>query len=142
MLKLRMVLLVIVMLFGAVYYVLIIVAPKQAVASTYEAVAGQSMEGVKDEGYLGTLLGETRQIGVFGLTATFLTAFILFAAFRKTQKWAWWAILISLLFSMGFSVIRHFVIGDMLTAVMALGGMVVGLVGVMLPIKNFFGKKS
>ena len=142
MLKVSVVILSIVLLYGVVYETLIVVAPKQAVASTYSAVAGGSIEVVKDEGYLDTLTGETRQIGVVGLSSSLLTAFILFAAYRKAQKWAWWAILIGILPRLGFTVMRHIVIGDMMTAYLVLGALVVFLVGILLPVKAFFTNKA
>ena len=142
MLKVSIVILTVGLVYGVVYSVLNTFAPDLTVATTYEAVSGESFETLKDVGYRKTLTGETRQIGIMGFTAMILTGFILYTAYRKAERWAWWALFSSSLLFYVYSLLRHLIIGDMLNAMMILAGMVVALVGMLLPLKIFFGKKE
>jgi len=142
MLKVATIILLIVLIYGAFYSVLNTFAPGLTVATTFEAVTGKSFDSIQDTGYLETLLGETSQIGIFGIAMTIGSAFILFFAFRKAEKWAWWAMLLTSLITWGYTLVRHIVIGDMQNVYMILVGLLVALTGIMLPIKDFFGKKE
>jgi hypothetical protein len=61
--------------------------------------------------------------------------FIVFTGVQKGQKWSWWCSLIVGLIVWGYGVYIQTSEGDWLN-------MILLLVGVLLPIRSFFGKKT
>jgi hypothetical protein len=79
---------------------------------------------------------------VNGIVAAIAALFILFAGFRKQQKWAWWAILILGAIALGFGTVLNIIIGNMFDFSIFLVALVVLMVALFLPIKRFFAKAA
>ena len=66
-----------------------IIVPKATMGSALKAATGKTPEDAQDDGYLNALKFGQRNSGLFGLVTSISGFFILFAAFRKAQKWTW-----------------------------------------------------
>jgi hypothetical protein len=135
MLKVGTTILLIGLLFGALYSVVVIVSP-QTVATRINAVPEMQNPVVQKAYY-----DEARHLGAFALAATIGALFILFSGFKKGQKWAWWAILCIGVFGWCYGLVRFIVIGDTKSLIGHAIGTVLWLIGLLLPIGAFFGGK-
>jgi hypothetical protein len=129
------------MLFALLYSLVIIISPQTIVGSTLKA-RGTSLESVQDRGAAGTIIVETRHMGVFGLTTTIAMLFILFTGFKKGQKWAWWAFFIVGTIAWGFGLVTQIIEKDMPNLIGQLIGIVLLYLGLLIPLKEFFPKKA
>ena len=77
--------------FAGVYALMTIALPEMVEGLTFEAVTGQSLGEVEDMGFRRAYRIISRHEGLFALTTVLPTFFILFAGFRRAQRWAWWA---------------------------------------------------
>ena len=142
MLKVAVVILVIMLAYGGVYALMSIIVPKATMGSTFKARTGKALDSVQDADYLGVLVGIHRQLGLYALTTTISGFFVLFAAFRKAQKWAWWCFLVVGGIAWLWGMISAIVIGDKVNMPLQIIGMVIFLVGILIPIKVFFAKEA
>jgi hypothetical protein len=142
MLKVATVILLIMLVFGGVYSLMLVFAPKMILSSGFEAETGEKLENIQNASYLKVMVGELKHMGTLGLTVAISSIFILFAAFRKAEKWAWWALLVTGVLAWGYGLIDNIITGDMFNSLLHLIGIVIFLVGLLLPVKAFFGKKA
>jgi hypothetical protein len=142
MLKTATTFLLIGLLFGTVYTLVIIVSPQTVANSTLEARAETKLENIQDPGAAETIIAYARHMGVFGLTTNIAMFFVLFLGFKKTQKWAWWAFLFVGGIAWIYGLVQQISEGDMMNLVGHLIGIVLWLIGILLPIKVFFPKKA
>ena len=142
MLKVSTVILLIMLVFGGVYSLMLIFTPKMILSSGFEAETGEQLEDIQNANYLKVMVSEMMNMGVLGLSAVISAIFILFAAFRKAEKWAWWALLVTGVLAWGYGSIYNIITGDMLNSLLHLIGIVIFLVGLLLPVKAFFAKKA
>jgi hypothetical protein len=130
------------MLFAALYSLAIIVSPQTFANSTLEARAETKLENIQDRGAAETLIVETRHMGVFALTTSIAMFFVLFTGFKKGQKWAWWAFLFVGGIAWLYGLVMQIGEGDMMNLVGHVIGTALWLIGILLPIKAFFPKKA
>jgi hypothetical protein len=127
--------------FAALYSIAVFAVPAFFAAEGFEAVTGTSLDSI-DGGYVLVLLSAERHVGAFAIAATASGFFFLFGAFRKGERWSWWALLILGLVSWGWGLVDNLLMGSTLNAILHAVGTVVFLVGLLLPIGMFFGKKG
>ncbi len=129
-------------LFAALYSLLIVVSPQTVANSTLKARADTSLENIQDQGAGEAILVYARHMGVFGFCISIAMFFVLFAGFKKGQKWAWWAFLIvagiAWLYGLGTQIGE----GDKMNLMGHVIGTGLWLIGILLPIKAFFPKKA
>jgi hypothetical protein len=142
MLKTATTFLLIGLLFGTVYTLVVIVSPQTVANSTLKAKADMSLENIQDKGTAETILTYARHMGVFGLTTNIAMFFVLFMGFKKVQKWAWWAFLFVGGIAWIFGLVEQILEGDMMNLIGHAIGIVLWLIGILLPIKVFFPKKA
>ena len=142
MLKVSVVILTVMLAFSAVYSVLTIVTPAFVVGESYKAVTGKSIDSIQDADYVRVLLGTGRHLGAFALASTLAGVFFLYGAFRHAEAWSWWAVLVVGVISWGWGLVNNFIMGATMNAVMHAAGSLVYLIGLVLPIGSFFGKKT
>ena len=142
MLKVATILLVIMLVFAALYSLLVTFAPRIIAGSTMEARAGKTLEEVSDQDCTDALIVQTRHLGVMAVGAVIAMFFIVFTGFRKGEKWAWWCCLFAGLVIWGYGVYIQVSEADMLNMALHLVGIVLLLLGVLLPIRTFFAKKA
>lgn len=141
MLKVGTILLVIGLIFSTIYGILLVFTPATISASTVE-VRGGSFEAAKDTPVGQAFIIQTRHLGVEVILISIAMFFVLFAGFNKGALWAWWAFLISGGIGWVFSVIIQILETDMLNMTLSIIGLVLLLLALFLPIKEFFGKKA
>jgi uncharacterized membrane protein HdeD (DUF308 family) len=142
MLKTASAILLIGLLFGTVYALVLIVSPQTIANSTLEARTDMKLESVQDQGAAETIIVQTRHLGIFALTTNIAMFFVLFMGFKKVQKWAWWAFLFTGGIAWIYGLIMQIGEGDMMNLIGHVIGIVLWLIGILLPIKVFFPKKA
>ena len=142
MLKIGVILLSVMLAFAAAYSFMGIFAARLIVGSNFEAISGETLNSISDEGYESALLNTQRYLGAFALATTTAGCFILFASFRKAVKWAWWAILLVGGIAWGWGLISTLLIGDTLNSILQCVGTGLFLLGMLLPVKEFFAESE
>jgi hypothetical protein len=137
MLKTALTILLIVVVFGAVYCLVLIVSP--------QTVSGHSLkanEELQNPAFANALYDVVRHMGALGLAANIAAFFILINGFKKGEKWAWWGFFCTGIVGWVYGVTRFIINGDTKNLVGNLIGFVLFLIGVLLPLKVFFPKKA
>ncbi len=142
MLKVATIILIIVLAYAGVYGIMLIFSPNVVIKSSFEAATGEKLEDIQNADYLKIMLDEMRHLGIFTLTIVISAFFFLFVGFRKAEKWAWWAMLVVGVIAWGYGLIMNLVTGDMFNTLLHLIGIVIFLVGLLIPVKIFFAKKA
>ena len=142
MLKVAVVILVVMLAYAGIYSLMSIIAPKVMMESSLKAVAGKTVDDAQDDGYLRYLVVNHINAGLFALTTTIAGFFVLFAGFQKAQKWAWWSFLVVAGIAWLGGLVITITTGDNLNMILRLIGAVIFLVGLLIPIKAFFGGKA
>ncbi len=140
--KVAVIILFFMLVYAGVYSLMSIFTPEIVMESSFQAVTGESIQNIGDEKYLEAFLSSGRSGGLFALTTVIAGFFILFAAFRKTEKWSWWAFLVVAFFAWAWGTVNGALVNARVYFLMNLGGMVIFLAGVLLPVRAFFSKKS
>ena len=136
MLKTASIVLLIGLLFAALYGAVLLVSPQTVVGSRLKASA-EWQNPVVTKGYI----DEARHLGALALASAIGALFILFAGFKKGQKWAWWALLSMGIFGWCYGLVRHIIGGDVKNLIGHIIGAALFLIGILLPISVFFSKK-
>lgn len=142
MLKIAVVILVVMLAYAGVYSLMCIVAPKAVLKNTVQASTEKTLDDAQNDGYLKALTVIMRNLGALALAGIIAELFILLTAFRKAQKWAWVALLIACSVGWLSGLIINIAIGDKTNMILHLIGIVVFLVGLLLPVKEFFAKPA
>ena len=142
MLKTASAIVLIALLFGTAYTLVIIFSPETVANSTLEARAGTRLENIQEKGVAGTVVTYARHMGIFGLTTNIAMFFVLFAGFKKAQKWAWWAFFLAGGIAWIFGLVTQIAEGDRMNIIGHVIGIVLWLLGILMPLKAFFGKKA
>jgi hypothetical protein len=139
MLKVGVIILVIMLAYATVYSLISVIVPKVMMKGSVSAATGKTLEDAESAGYLKIMTIAHRNLGLFALATTMSGFFVLFGAFKKAQQWSWWCFLVVGCIAWLGNVIIAIVIGDNVNMIMSLIGLVVYLVGLLLPVKAFFG---
>ena len=142
MVKVSMIILAVLLALLASHGILVLVAPAMVLEGDFQAMTGKSYQGVLEPDAVRVSLVHIRHMEVNGITATIAVFFILFAGFRKEQKWAWWAMLIVGSVALGFGTVLNLIIGNIFDFTIFLVGLVVYMVALFLPIKRFFAARA
>ena len=141
MLKAGTILLTICLVFSVVYGLLLAVSPGTIASSTLE-VRGETFEAAKETGTGQAFIVTVRHLGVFAICISIALFFVLFAAFNKGAKWAWWAFLLVGGIAWIYGLIVQIMEGDVLNMILHIIGIVIMAFGLLLPVKEFFAKKA
>ena len=142
MLRVSVIILIVMLAYAGIYSLMNSIAPKVIMGNSFKAITGKTFDSVTDVGYLKTLSISHRYMGVYALVTVILGFFILFAAFRKAQTWAWWSMLIGGGIMWLWGLINTIAIVDVVNLIGHIIGIVLLLVGVLLPVKVFFAKAA
>lgn len=142
MLKAGTIVLLVLFILAAAYSILDIVVPTFTLEGDFQAVTGKSFEGVVEPGPLFISVLYLRHLAVTSLATSIAAIFILLAGFAKAQRWAWWALLVTGGIVVGFATVVNFVISNWFDFTTHLVALVWLLVGLLIPVKVFFGKKA
>lgn len=142
MLKAGTIVLLVLFILTAAYSILDIVAPSITLEGDFQAVTGGSYEGVLESGPLFISMLYLRHMGVASFAVSIAAVFILLGGFRKAERWAWWALLVTGAIVVGFATVVNFTIAnwfDFTTHVVVLAWLFAGL---LIPVKVFFARKT
>lgn len=143
MLKVGVILLIIMLAFAGVYSLMSIFASGMMAGSVYKAMSsGKAFDSIQDGFAVMALKGIQRSQGAYALTTVISGFFVLFAGFKKAQKWAWWAFLFVGGIAWLWGLINGIAIMDKLNIILSAIGTVIFLVGLFLPYNVFFAKKA
>lgn len=142
MLKVAVIILIVMLAYSGIYSLMSIFAPTVIIKGALTAITGKTLDNARDDGYLKALKGGQRNHGLYALTTTIAGFFVLFAGFRKAQQWAWWSFLVVGGIAWLWGLVCSIVIVDTVNIIFMIIGMVIFLVGLLIPIKAFFGKKE
>ena len=130
------------LLFAGVYALATVVFPEVIEGLTFRAVTGESIGALEDPGLRRAYRIISRHEGLFALTTVIPVFFILFTGFRKAERWAWWAILITGLCAWGYGIGDSLSHGGYVNFSLHVFGMILLLLGLLLPLRTFFPGKS
>jgi hypothetical protein len=134
MLKTASTILLIAVVFGAIYSLVLMVSPQTVSTLTDEEL--QSPACIK------RVFEVVRHMGALGLAANIAAFFILYNGFKKGLKWGWWGFLLTGIVGWGYGLVRFIINGDTKNLIGNLVGVVLLLAGILLPLKVFFPKKT
>jgi hypothetical protein len=134
MLKTATTILLIGVLFGALYSVAVVFSP--------QTVAQSTLKTIQDRGAAEAFIGQTRHLGIFALATNIALLFILFAGFKKGQRWAWWAFLFVGGLAWIFGLVSEILEKHTMNTIGHSIGTLLWLVGLLLAVKVFFPKKA
>jgi hypothetical protein len=140
MVKVSTVIIAVLLALSSAYSIAVLIAPAMVLEGDFRAMTGGSYQGVLEPDAVRVSLVHIRHMEVFAISAVISAFFILFAGFRKGQRWAWWAMLILGAIAWGYGTVLNLVIGNMFDFATFLVGLVVHMVALFLPIKAFFVK--
>ena len=141
MLKVGTILLAICLIFSTVYGLMLVVSPGTLAGGTLEAL-GETFEAVKETGAGQAFVVSLRHLGVFAICISIALFFVLFSAFNKGAKWAWWAFLLAGGIAWVYGLILQIMEADTLNMILHIIGIVIMAFGLLLPVKEFFAKKA
>ena len=142
MVKIATIIFIIMLVYAGAYSISGLIMPQIFVNSTYEIITGEALADVQNEGHVDAYLGMSRSSNLFALCTVIAGFFVLFGAFRKKEKWAWWSFLIVGGTAWVWGLVNGIFLGASLYLIMQLIGMILFLAGILIPIKTFFGKKT
>ncbi len=142
MIKAGTIVLLVLFILTAGYSVVDIVAPQFTLEGDFQAVVGSSFEGTLEAGPRFISMLYLRHMGVASLAISTAAIFILLAAFRKAQPWAWWALLVTGGMVLGFGTVVNVVIANWFDFATHLAALVWLLAGLLIPVKAFFARKA
>lgn len=142
MLKAGTIVLLVLFIIAGAYSLVDVFAPHITLEGDAQAVTGGSIEDAFAEGPLFIAKLYLRHMGVASLAVAVASIFILLEGFAREQRWAWWALLLVGLIVVGFTVVVNAVIANWFDFATHLVILVWLFVGLLLPVKVFFGKKA
>ena len=137
MVRVSTVILFVLFVLAAGYSIMAIVAPAIVLEADFQAITRKSYEEILPPEALRVSVSHIRHMEVFAVTTIVAGFFILFAGFRKAERWAWWAMLVIGVIAWGYGAVINVLNGNTLDSVVFLVGSVVFLVALFLPIKKF-----
>ena len=140
MLKISVLILTVMLIYGGAYSVISIIRPELVVEGAVEGATSKTLTDAENDGYLKAFLILSRDSGLFGLATITCGFFILFSGFRKGRKWAWFAFLIAGAIGWLGAMVLSISIGDELNIIIRALGTTISALGLFVPLSRFFGK--
>ena len=137
MLKTASTILLIVVVFGAIYCLVVIVSPQTV--SGHSLMAGGELQ---NPAVSKAIYDVVRHLGALGLASNIAAFFILIYGFKKGLKWGWWGFFLTGFVGWSYGLVRFIINGDTKNLIGQLIGIILFLIGVLLPLKVFFPKKT
>ncbi len=128
--------------FSGIYGLLITFNPQMIADKTLMARADKGLAEIGEPGLADTVVAQTRHMGVFAICITIAMFFVLFQGFRKTEKWAWWAFFLVGGIAYIYGLVVQVIEKDMFNLILHIIGTGLIAIGLLLPLKAFFGKKA
>jgi hypothetical protein len=123
---------------SAGYEIAIFAVPTMMLEGDFQAIAGNSYKQILQPEAIRVFISHTRHMMVIGITQKVAAFFILFAGFRKAERWAWWAMLVVGGITYVYGVVINILNGNTFDSAVHLGALAVLVVALLLPVKRFF----
>jgi hypothetical protein len=141
--KISFVILLIMLILALVYGLITVFRPEVIVARSFEGFTGKPPWPYYDPvvgvgGYMVTL---ERMAGGLGLALTLGALIVLFTAYRKVEKWAWYYMLVVGVIGWVNNLIANVAFKNPTTTTIIIVGLVLIIIGLLIPVKDFFCKK-
>jgi hypothetical protein len=136
------VILLIMMIIGLIYGLTGFIKPELLVARSFQLYTGQSYstylaESPKLANYI--LILERMAAGL-GLVVVLGALFVLLISFKKGLKWAWFYVLVCGVLAWGNNLFANAMLNNPLLIIVNIIGIVLIVIGLIIPAKDFFGK--
>ena len=142
MVKVSTVILFILFVLAAGYSIVLIIVPTIVLEGDFQAITGKSYKEFLPPEAVRVSVSHIRHMLVFDITTKVAAFFILFAGFRKAERWAWWAMLVVGVIACGYGAVINVLNGNTFDSVVFLVALVVILVALFLPVKKFLARTA
>jgi len=143
-LKVGWVLLFIVGLYMVYMGVMMVFATQDMHVPSFEAFTGKAWTDLATEypKVAEMVIMDTRLMGAILLASAISVLFIVWNGYRKGHKWSWYALLFGNALGWGSSLVYHIVIGYAMATVMMIIGVILFLIGIVVPAKAILCGKA
>jgi hypothetical protein len=142
MVRVSTIILFVLFVLSAGYEIAIFAVPTMMLEGDFQAITGKSYKEILPPEAIRVSVSHTRHMMVINITLKVAAFFILFAGFRKAERWAWWAMLVVGGITCVYGAVINMLNGNILDSVVFLVALVVLLVALFLPIRKFMARSS
>jgi hypothetical protein len=142
MVRVSTIILFVLFVLASVYSIVLFAVPTIVLEGDFQAITGMSYEDFLPPEAVRVSVVHIRHMMVFDTTIKIAAFFILFAGFRKAEKWAWWAMLVVGGIDCIYGAVVNVLNGNTLDSAVFLVAFIVLLVALFLPIRKFMAKPS
>lgn len=141
--RISFVILLIMMIVALIYAFITLFMPQVIVMRSFQGYTGQSWceFAGSNPTLAGYILGIERMAGGLGFVISFGALFVLFTAYKKVEKWAWFYILVVGILGWVNNLVANIIFKNSMTITIIVIGLVLIVIGLLIPVKDFFGKK-
>jgi len=142
MVKVSTIILFALLVLSSVYSIVLFAVPTIVLEGDYQAITGNSYRDVLSPEAVRVSVAQIRHMMVFSTIIRVAAFFIVFAGFRKAQRWAWWAMLVVGGTDCIYGAVVNVLHGNTQDSAAFLFALVVLLVALFLPIREFMSKRG
>ncbi|HUU26513.1 MAG TPA: hypothetical protein VM123_01760 [archaeon] len=142
MVKVSTMILFVLFVLSAGYEIAIFAVPTMMLEGDFQAITGKSYREILSPEAIRVSVSHTRHMMVIGITQKVAAFFILFAGFRKAERWAWWAMLVVGGIACVYGAVVNVLNGNTFDSAVHLVALVVLVVALLLPVKKFLAKSN
>jgi hypothetical protein len=141
--KISFVIILIMMILALVYAFMATFMPQVIVARSFQGYTGQSFAeyAVSNPAVAGYILVLERMAGGVGLALVLGALIVLMTAFRKTEKWAWFFVLVTALIAWVNNLVANMAFKNSMTITIIVIGLILLALGLIISAKEFLTKK-
>ena len=139
--KISFVILLIMLILALVYALIAVLKPEVIVARSFEGFTGKPWYYDPVVGVGGYMITLERMAGGLGLALTLGALIVLFTAYRKVEKWAWYYMLVVGVIGWVNNLIANIASKNPTTTTIIIIGLVLIIIGLLIPVKDFFCNK-
>ena len=142
MVKVSTIILFVLFVLSAGYEIAIFAVPTMMLEGDFQAITGKSYKEFLQPEALRVSISHARHMMVIAITQKVAALFILFAGFRKAERWAWWAMLVVGGIACVYGAVVNVLNGNTFDSAVHLVALVVLVVALLLPVKKFLAKSN
>ena len=142
MVKVSTIILFVLFVLAAGYEIAIFAVPTMMLEGDFQAITGKSYKEILPAEAIQISVSQTRHMMAISIALKVAAFFILFAGFRKAERWAWWAMLVVGGIACVYGVVINILNGNTFDSVVFVAASVALAVALLLPIKKFLTKSS
>lgn len=142
MVKVSTIILFVLFVLSAGYEIAIFAVPTIMLEGDFQAITGKSYKEFLQPEALRVSISHARHMMVIAITQKVAALFILFAGFRKAERWAWWAMLVVGGITCVYGSVINILNGNTFDSAVHLVALVALVVALFLPVKKFLARSS